>query len=84
MAEIKEMYKKVVKDKFPDQHVERDTIFKVPLNETQFADAEAAIEKAMNRGCVSRSEAVWMIFVDYLSAEEVPNMEEIDCKGAIQ
>lgn len=67
-----------VKEKHPEQHLEHDQIFKVPLNETQMADVEQAIEKAINRGCISRSEAVWMIFVDYLSAEEAPSLEEVE------
>ena len=65
-----------VKANWPTQHIEKDTVFRVPLNETQMADMESAITKAMNRGCASRSEALWMIAVDYLS-NDVP-LEEMD------
>ena len=57
----------LVKANFPQQHLEAETVFRVPLNETQMADVEAAIAKAMNRGCASRSEALWMVAIDFLS-----------------
>jgi hypothetical protein len=71
-----------IKDKHPTQHLERDEMFRCPLNETQMADVEGAIAKAMNRGCASRSEALWMLAVDYLS-NDIP-LEDVECKGAVQ
>jgi hypothetical protein len=64
----------------PDQHVEKDTIFKVPLNETQMKDVEDAIAKALERGCDSRSEVVWMWAVEELSKNETPLAEIEDGK----
>ena len=72
----------LVKANFPQQHLEVETVFRVPLNETQMADVEAAIAKAMNRGCASRSEALWMVAIDFLS-NDVP-LADVECKGAIQ
>lgn len=65
-----------VKAKHPNQHVMAETVFRCPLNELQMTEVEAAIIKAMNTGCASRSEALWMIAVDYLS-NDVP-LEEMD------
>lgn len=70
-----------VKKHHTDQHLEADTMFRVPLNETQLADVEAALEKAMARGCGSRSEALWMLAVDYLSGD-TPLAEVDDAKCA--
>ena len=72
----------LVKANFPQQHLEAETVFRVPLNETQMADVEAAIAKAMNRGCASRSEALWMVAIDFLS-NDLP-LADVECKGAIQ
>ena len=72
----------LVKANFPQQHLEVETVFRVPLNETQMADVEAAIAKAMNRGCASRSEALWMVAIDFLS-NDLP-LADVECKGAIQ
>ena len=72
-----------IKAKHPEQHIERETVFKVPLNETQMADVEAAIAKAINRGCGSRSEALWSVAVDYLSTDEA-TLADVECKGAVQ
>lgn len=67
-----------VKEHFPDQHVERDSMFKVPLSETQMADVEEALVKAMQRGCESRSEVVWMWAVRELSEEEHLDLSNVD------
>lgn len=72
-----------VKANYPMQHIEAETVFRVPLNETQMADVEGALAKAMARGCESRSQALWMIAVDFISSDPTP-LEELDCKGAIQ
>ena len=69
-----------LKEHQPDQHIEKSTIFKVPLNETQRADVDAAIAKAMQRGCDSRSEALWMLAIDYLSTDDTVPLEKIDEK----
>ncbi len=61
-----------VKKEWPEQHIEREGIFKVPLSETQMAEVEAAIAKALERGCASRSEALWMIAVDFLATDDSP------------
>ena len=74
----------LVKDKHADQHIEASTMFRCPLSEGQMDDVEKAIAKAMNRGCASRSEVIWMWAVEELSQEEIPRLEEVECKGAIQ
>ena len=74
----------LVKEKHADQHVEASTMFRCPLSEGQMDDVERAIAKAMNRGCASRSEVIWMWAVEELSQEEIPRLEEVECKGAIQ
>ena len=74
----------LVKEKHADQHVEASTMFRCPLSECQMDDVEKAIAKAMNRGCASRSEVIWMWAVEELSQEEIPRLEEVECKGAIQ
>ena len=68
----------LVKDKHADQHVEASTMFRCPLSEGQMDDVEKAIAKAMNRGCASRSEVIWMWAVEELSQVEIPNLEEIE------
>lgn len=68
----------LVKEKHADQHVEASTMFRCPLSEGQMDDVEKAIAKAMNRGCASRSEVIWMWAVEELSQVEIPNLEEIE------
>jgi hypothetical protein len=70
----------MVKKSHPDQHLEAETIFRVPLNETQMADVEGALAKAMARGCESRSQALWMIAVDFISTDDTPLADVEDGK----
>jgi hypothetical protein len=62
----------MVQKNFPNQHAERVKFLKIPLNETQMAEFEQAIAKAMERGCESRSEACWMIAVDFNASDDTP------------
>jgi len=72
-----------VKAKHPTQHIEADSMFRCPLNEGQMEDVEAAIAKAIERGCSTKSEVLWMWAIEELSKETVV-LSEMDCKGAIQ
>jgi hypothetical protein len=74
----------LVKEKHADQHVEASTMFRCPLSEGQMDDVEKAIAMAMNRGCASKSEVLWMWAVAELSQEEIPRLEEVECEGTIQ
>ena len=47
-----------LKENHPEQHAERVKFLKVPLSETQMAEFEQAIAKAMERGCESRERGV--------------------------
>jgi hypothetical protein len=61
-----------LKANHPEQHAEHVKFLKVPLSETQMAEFEQAIAKAMERGCESRSEACWMIAVDFNASDDTP------------
>jgi hypothetical protein len=61
-----------LKENHPEQHAERVKFLKIPLSETQMAEFEQAIAKAMERGCESRSEACWMIAVDFNASDDTP------------
>jgi hypothetical protein len=76
----KEAFVETIKRTFPGQHLEQDAVFRVPLNETQLADVEGALAKAMARGCASRSEALWMIAVDYIASDSTILSEVEDGK----
>ena len=67
----------MVQKNFPNQHAERVKFLKIPLNETQMAEFEQAIAKAMERGCESRSEACWMIAVDFNASDDTPPLSDV-------
>ena len=71
-----------LKANHPEQHTERVKFLKVPLSETQMAEFEQAIAKAMERGCESRSEACWMIAVDFNASDNTPLPEIPDGRCA--
>ena len=66
-----------VKANHPNQHIEGEKFLRVPLNEGQMDDVNKAITKAMERGCASPSEVVWMWGVEELSKEDPTPLADV-------
>ena len=70
---------KYIQKEHPAQHIEADTFLRVPLTETQMADVEDAIKKAMDSGrCDSRSQVIWSWAVEELLKTDATPLEDVD------